>query len=200
MNKIKVLDIKLKIVRGRPGPGEKRFQYSTLVEYILEENEDGTSLTMGVTPPTYFFLKQVLKTKLTDLERVIYHSIRTDFRIYFRELFIQNNLLNIKLKKVLAESIDEIIIDELRAVGRQGYTFSASIYLTNGQRIPNVIPSDAVVLALLAKKDIYIGDNVLKEKVRLDKEFQEQLTGKKESNRKDDKKPKELIGPKNIYT
>ena len=198
MKKIKVVDIKLKIVRGRPGPTEKRFQYSTLIEYFLEGKEDDTPLTMGITPHTYFFLKKVLNEDLDDLERVIYHNIRVDNRKLLTELFLENHLLNISLKKELIDTVDEVVIDTLKPVGQSGYNFSASIYLNNGQRIPNIIPSDAIVLALLGKKDIYIESHVLEEKAQLDKEFEEKMASKKGEEGEDALKNREI--PKRIYT
>jgi len=201
MKRVKVVDIRLKIIRGKPpSPTEKRFQYSTLIEYVLEGKEDGEHLVMGITPPTYFFLKQVLKQELTDLERVIYHNIRIDSRKFLQELLIQNNLLNINLKKALIESVDEVVIDNLNKVGLSApYKFSASLYLNNGERIPNIIPSDAIIFALLANKTIFITEAVLQEKGRLDKLFFEKLQAKKDSGLKKELPKKKPDLPKGIY-
>ena len=93
-----------------------------------------------------------------------------------------------------------IIIDNLHTLGKLNYNFSASVYLTNGQRIPYIIPSDAIVFALVAGKDIYVTETLLEAKDRIDREFEE-----KESSKKDDEtegegqKETEEI-PKNIYT
>ena len=200
MTEIKVVDIKLKIVRGRTGPTEKRFEYSTLIEYIIDKGKDGKNLIMGIVPPTYFHLKKVLNEDLDDLERVIFHNIRKDDRKYLEELFVTNNLLKINLKKALGEIIDRVVIDNITETGRLGYIFSASIYLNNGQRIPNVIPSDGVVLAILGKKDIYVKDTLLEEKEKLDQQIEERMAAKKDEKPKIEYKPKETDIPKNIYT
>ncbi len=202
MKRKKVVDIQLRIVRGKPpGPSEKRLQYSTLIEYILESENEGANLIMGITPPTYFFLKSVLKQEITDLERVIYHNIRADARKVLQELFIENNLLNINLKKGLDESIDEVVIDKLKKIGPNvGYNFSASIYLTNGQRIPNIIPSDAIVFAILAHKDIFVTENVLIEKARLDAELMAKMVSKKRPETEAADTEKKPQFPERIYT
>ncbi|MFX1293496.1 MAG: hypothetical protein ACFFD2_01365 [Promethearchaeota archaeon] len=200
MNKIKVVDIKLKIIRGRSSPGEMRFKYSTLIEYFLEDKENGKRIIMGITPSTYFFIKQVLKEGLNDLERVIFHNIRVDSRKSLHELFIENNLLNISLKKEMVEVIDKVVIDNLKSFGKSGYNFSASLFLNNGQRIPNIIPSDAIVLALLANKDIYISNSILEEKEKIDKEFDEIVESKRDTYNEGEKEQKKGKIPENIYT
>lgn len=193
---LKIVEIKLKIVRGRSGPGEKRFEYSTLIEYIIGEDEEKKVLTMGIIPPTYFYLKQVLREELDDLERVVLHNIQRDYRKIIRELFIENNLLHVNLEKTLAESVDRVVIDHLKPIGKTNYNFSASIYLNNGQRIPEVIPSDAAVIALIANKNIYVTNGLLAEKERIDQEIDERLASEKEKA----KKPEETEAPKTIYT
>jgi hypothetical protein len=202
MKRKKVVNIRLRIVRGKPpGPSEKRLQYSTLIEYVLESEDEGANLIMGITPPTYFFLKSVLKQEITDLERVIYHNIRTDTRKIFQELFFENNLLNINLKKRLDDSIDEVVIDKLKEIGpNAGYNFSASIYLSNGQRIPNIIPSDAIVFAILANKDIFVSEGVLTEKARLDEELTAKMASKKRPETEGADTEKKPQFPKRIYT
>ena len=193
------MDIKLRIVRGRTGPADKRFEYSTLIDYIIKD-EGGKTLTMGITPPVYFFLKQVLNEELDDLERVIFHNIRRENRKILKDLFIDNNLLNISLKGVLVGAVDRIVIDGIKSVGKLNYNFSASIYLNNGQRIPNIIPSDAVVIALLANKSIYITDSLLDEKEKIDKEIEEKMTSKKEPKPESEDEQKEGKVPKSLYT
>lgn len=201
MNKYEVVDIKLKIVRGRVSPNEERFSYSTLVEYYYDSQEDkkeNNHLTMGISPPTYFFLKEVLKQQLEALERVILHNVKGDDRKFLHDLFIQNNLLRINMIKILAETVDEVVIDGIKPMGQSSYNFSASLYLNNGQRIPNIIPSDAVVIALLAKKKIYILDRVIYEKEKIDQEFQEKFASEKEIDEGDESKKSDI--PKNLYT
>jgi len=198
MKEIKVVDIKLKIIRGRVGPADRRFQYSTLIEYFIGEDEGGKVLTMGLIPPTYFFLKQVLNEDLNDLERVIYHNIRKDDRKILRELFITNNLIKINLKNTLSTIIDRVVIDKIDPIGSMNYNFSASLYLNNGQRVPNVIPSDAAVIALIANKDIFIVDDLFEEKDRIDDEIEERLSSKKTG--KPSSEEEEIDIPKNIYT
>lgn len=193
MKEIKVTDIKLQIIRGRPGPAEKRFEYSTLIEYFIGDDK---SLTMGIIPPTYFYIKKVLNEELDDLERVILHNIQRDNRIFFRELFVENNLMKISVTKTLSEIVDRIVIDDIQPIGKLSYNFAASIFLNNGQRIPKVIPSDAVVIALMAKKEIYITDELMDEKVKIDEEIEKRM--KKEEKSKDDKEETEV--PKGIYT
>ena len=57
---LRVTDIKLKIVRGRTSPAEQRFQYSTLIEYSVARGDEEILLVMGVIPPTFFYLKEVI--------------------------------------------------------------------------------------------------------------------------------------------
>jgi len=196
---LKILDIKLKIIRGKTAPmDQQRFQYSTLIEYYIGAGEDQKILTMGIIPPTYFYLKRVLNEELDDLDKVILHNIiQRDNRKIIRELFIENNLMFMNLRNALMDSIDRIVIDNLHTLGKLNYNFSASVYLTNGQRIPYIIPSDAVVFALVAGKDIYVTDTLLEAKDRIDREFEAKESSEKPDS--DDQKDKEVI-PKNIYT
>jgi bifunctional DNase/RNase len=201
MKELKIQEIKLKIIRGRTGPAQERFEYSTLIEYYFDVNKNTKQiLTMGIIPPTYFFLKQVLNEDLDDLERVIFHSIQSDNRKILQELFIENNLMKISLMEKLDAIIDRVVIDSIIRMGKTGYKFAASLYLNNGERIPNVIPSDAVILAILGKKDIYILDELLEEKQKAEQEIEEHVASKKEqaSKPKDEIDEPEL--PKNIYT
>ena len=194
---LKIVDVKLKIIRGKTGPSAQRFQYSTLIEYYIGVGEDQKILTMGIIPPTYFYLKRVLNEELDDLDKVILHNIQRDNRKIIRELFIENNLMFMNLKNALMDSIDRIVIDGVHTIGKLSYNFSASVYLTNGQRIPYIIPSDAVVFALVAGKDIYVTDTLLEAKDRIDREFEAKESSEKPDS--EDQKDKEVI-PKNIYT
>ena len=198
MSEVKVIDVKLKIIRGRAHPTERRLDYSTVVDYIITEGETGEKLSMSVVPPVYFYLKRVLNEEFDDLERVIFHTIQEDDRTYLEEFILTNNLLKINLKKILTAAIERIVIDRVREVGRTGYIFSASIYLNNGQRIPNVIPSDAVAIAILGGKDIFVKTKVLEEKKELDKLIDDRMTQKKEEKPEPDEKKPDI--PKNIYT
>ncbi len=197
---LKIIDIKLKIVRGKTGPVEQRFQYSTLIEYYIGESvegEDQKILTMGIIPPTYFYLKRVLNEELDDLDKVISHNIQRDSRKIIRELFIDNNLMFLNLKNALSGSIERVVIDNVHTIGKLNYNFSASIYLTNGQRIPYIIPSDALVFALVAGKDIFVTTSLLEEKDRIDREFEEQISAKK---RGESESGEQKAIPRNIYT
>ena len=111
---LKVTEIQLKIVRGRSSPGEKRFEYSTLIEYVIGEDEEKKVLTMGIIPPTYFYIKRVMRQDLDDLERVVLHNVQRDYRKIIRELFIENNLLHINLEKALVEPGDRVVIDHIK--------------------------------------------------------------------------------------
>lgn len=198
MIKLRVKDIKLKIVRGRISTAEQRFQYSTLMEYVIQEDDRETSLIMGIIPPTYFYLKDVLNEELDDLERVILHNIQSDRRLSIRDLFVQNNLLHLNIEKSLSAAIDMVVIDEITRFGKTSYNFAASLYLTNGERIPNVVPSDALVLALLAdKRDaIFVSDALIREREAIDRE----LSTKPDPLPQDAGKVGEPQVPKNLYT
>ncbi len=200
MPELKVIDIKLKIVRGRPSPNEKRFSYSTIVEYIIDPADPSKRLTMGVIPPTYFTLKQVLKQDLDDLERVIYHNVREDDRFFFQDLFLENNLMKITMRKALIEIVDCVIIDTINRLKEDTYNFAASIYLNNGQRIHDVMPSDAVIIALLADKNIYIDTMLLEMKEKIDREIEEKTEPKAEGSPTDEEGKKDDSISKNLYT
>lgn len=176
MKELKIVDIKLKIIRGRGSPSEERFPYNTIVEYYT--TDESKNLTMSISPPTFFILKQVLNEELDDLQRVIFHTIRPDDRLFFQNLF-QNNLIKISMKKALA-IVDRIVIDKITPIKPSTYNYAASIYLTNGERIPNVIPSDAVFIGLLAGKSIYIDDSLLELKDKIDQEIAEKTAVKEE--------------------
>ena len=178
MKELKIVDIKLKIIRGRGNSSEERFPYNTIVEYYT--TDESKNLTMSISPPTYFLLKQVLNEGLDDLERVILHTIRPDDRLFFQNLF-QNNLIKISMKKALA-IVDRIVIDKITPIKPSTYNYAASIYLTNGERIPNVIPSDAVFIGLLAGKSIYIDDSLLELKDKIDQEIAEKTAVKEEGS------------------
>ena len=200
MPELKVIDIKLKIVRGRPSPNEKRFSYSTIVEYIIDPADPSKNLTVGVIPPTYFTLKQVLKEDLDDLERVIYHNVREDDRFFFQDLFLENNLMKITMRKALIETVDRVVIDTINRLSENTYNFAASIYLNNGQRIHDVMPSDAIVIALLANKNIYIDTMLLEMKEKIDREIEEKTEPKAEGSPTDDDGKKDDSISKNLYT
>ncbi|MHA1267517.1 MAG: hypothetical protein ACTSRS_19940 [Candidatus Helarchaeota archaeon] len=199
---LRVLDIKLKIIRGRTKPRARRFQYSTLIQYIIEGDAEEIVLDMGIIPPTYFFIKAVMNEDLDDLERVILHTIKDDSRKILRELFIENNLLNLNLKKGLASSLDRVVIDDIISQGKWDYIFVASIYLTNGQRIPHVVPTEAVILALLAgkKEEIYVTDKLLTAKAKLDQELKSRLETTLEPGAGKESEEKKPTIPKNLYT
>jgi bifunctional DNase/RNase len=69
--------------------------------------------------------------------------------------------LKITMRKALIETVDRVVIDTINRLREDIYNFAASIYLNNGQRIHDVMPSDAVIIALLANKSIYIDTTLL---------------------------------------
>lgn len=200
MTELKVVDIKLKIVRGRSSPNEKRFSYSTLVEYIIDPADASKKLVVGVIPPTYFILKQVLKEDLDDLERVIYHNIREDIRLFFQDLFLENNLLKISMRKALIETVDRVVIDTINRLREDTYNFAASIYLNNGQRLHDVMPSDAVIIALVANKNIYIDTTLQETKEKIDRQIEEKTEPKAEGSPTDEAGKDDDSNAKNLYT
>jgi len=198
MKELKVVDIKLKIVRGSAGLREERFPYTTLVEYFT--TDASKNLTMGISPPFYFVLKQVLNQELDDLERFIYHNVRPDERLFFQDLYLENNLMKISMKRTLANIIDRIVIDKITPIKQSTYTYAASIYLNNGQRVPDVIPSDAVVMGLLASKDIYITTELLETKEQIDRELIEKAEAQEEGLPKDKEEKKGDPNSEILYT
>jgi len=196
MKEFKVTEIKLKIIRGRAGPSEERFPYTTIIEYLT--TDDSKNLTMSISPTIYFIIKQVLNEELDDLERVIFHTIRPDERLFFHDLF-KNNLMKITMKKALAV-VDRIVIDKITQIKPSIFNYAASIYLTNGQRVPNVIPSDAVFVGLLANKSIYLDAELLELKEKIDQEMTEKTVANEEELAKEKEEKKEDSSSKNLYT